>query len=118
MVKVSVILPIYNVAPYLAAAFDSILNQTLQEIEVIAVNDGSTDNSEEIIKRYQQKDTRIISISQKNRGLSGARNTGLSQAKGRYIYMMDSDDILGRPDALQMCYDYAEKHQADFIFFE
>ena len=118
MVKVSVILPIYNVAPYLAAAFDSILNQTLQEIEVIAVNDGSTDNSEEIIKRYQQKDTRIISISQENRGLSGARNTGLSQAKGRYIYMMDSDDILGRPDALQMCYDYAEKHQADFIFFE
>ena len=118
MVKVSVILPIYNVAPYLAAAFDSILNQTLQEIEVIAVNDGSTDNSEEIIKRYQQKDARIIFFSQENKGQSAARNLALRHATGKYIYMMDSDDILSRPDALQMCYNYAEKHQADFIFFE
>lgn len=64
MVKVSVILPIYNVAPYLEAAFDSILNQSLKEIEVIAVNDGSTDQSGDIIKQYQQRDSRIISFSQ------------------------------------------------------
>jgi glycosyltransferase involved in cell wall biosynthesis len=68
MVKVSIIMPIYNVAPYLEEAFDSILNQSLRDIEIIAVNDGSTDNSEEIIKKYQQKDKRIISFSQENQG--------------------------------------------------
>jgi glycosyltransferase involved in cell wall biosynthesis len=118
MVKVSVILPIYNVAPYLEAAFDSILNQSLKEIEVIAVNDGSTDQSGDIIKQYQQRDSRIISFSQENKGLSGARNTALRHATGKYIYMMDSDDMLSSPDALQLCYDYAEKNQADFIFFD
>lgn len=118
MVKISVILPIYNVAPYLAAAFDSLLTQTLQEIEVIAVNDGSTDNSEEIIKKYQQQDSRIISFSQENKGQSAARNLALRHATGKYIYMMDSDDLLSRPDALQLCYDYAEKNNAEFIFFD
>ncbi len=118
MVKVSVILPIYNVAPYLEAAFDSILNQSLKEIEVIAVNDGSTDQSEDIIKQYQQRDSRIISFSQENKGQSAARNLALQHATGKYIYMMDSDDMLSSPDALQICYDYAEKNQADFIFFD
>ena len=80
MIKVSVILPIYNVAPYLEEAFESILNQSLKEIEVIAVNDGSTDNSEEIVKRYQQLDSRIISFSQENQGQSVARN----QNKGKH----------------------------------
>lgn len=118
MIKVSVILPIYNVAPYLEAAFDSILNQSLKEIEVIAVNDGSTDQSEDIIKQYQQRDSRIISFSQENKGQSAARNLALRHATGKYIYMMDSDDMLSSPDALQLCYDYAEKNQADFIFFD
>ena len=118
MIKVSVILPIYNVAPYLEEALDSILNQTLKEIEIIAVNDGSTDNSEEIIKQYQQKDARIISFSQKNQGQSVARNLALQHATGEYIYMMDSDDILSSSDVLLTCYDYAEKNHADFIFFD
>lgn len=118
MVKVSVILPIYNVAPYLEESFQSIINQSLKDIEVIAVNDGSTDNSEEIIKRYQQRDPRIISIHQENQGLSGARNTALLHATGKYIYMMDSDDVLIATDALQTCYEYAEKNQADFVFFD
>ena len=108
----------YNVAPYLEDAFESVLNQSLKEIEVIAVNDGSTDNSEEIIKRYQQQDSRIIFFSQENKGQSAARNLALRQATGKYIYMMDSDDILSSPDALQICYDYAEKNHADFIFFD
>ena len=118
MVKVSVIMPIYNVAPYLEEAFDSILNQSLKDIEVIAVNDGSTDNSEEIIKKYQQKDKRIISFSQKNQGQSVARNLALQHATGEYIYMMDSDDVLTGPDVLLTCYEYAEKNHADFVFFD
>lgn len=118
MVKVSVILPIYNVAPYLDEAFQSILSQTLSEIEVIAVNDGSTDNSQELIDHYATQDGRIIVIQQENQGLSGARNTALQYATGKYIYMMDSDDIISNIDALRICYEYAEKNQADFIFFD
>ena len=118
MIKVSIILPIYNVAPYLEESLDSILNQTLKEIEIIAVNDGSTDNSEEIVKEYQQKDPRIIFFSQENQGQSVARNLALQHATGEYIYMMHSDDMLSSPDMLQTCYDYAEKNRADFIFFD
>ena len=118
MIKVSVILPIYNVAPYLDETFQSLLKQTLKEIEIIAVNDGSTDNSEEIIKKYQQLDSRIITFTQQNKGQSAARNLALIHAKGQYIYMMDSDDILTDSNALQICYEYAEKNQADFIFFD
>ncbi|MBO7045267.1 MAG: glycosyltransferase [Prevotella sp.] len=118
MVKVSVILPIYNVAPYLEEAFESILNQSLREIEVIAVNDGSTDNSEEIIKKYKKKDSRIIFFSQENQGQSVARNLALQHTTGEYIYMMDSDDVLSNPDVLLTCYNYAEKNHADFIFFD
>ena len=118
MVKVSIILPVYNVAPFLEEALDSILNQTLKEIEIIAVNDGSTDNSEEIIKKYQQKDSRIIYFSQENKGQSVARNVALQHATGEYIYMMDSDDVLSSPDVLLTCYEYAEKNHADFIFFD
>ena len=118
MIKVSVILPIYNVAPYLDETFTSILNQTLQEIEIIAVNDGSTDDSESIIKKYAQQDPRISYYEQDNQGQSVARNLALQHAKGKYIYMMDSDDVLADPDALRISYDYAEKNQADFIFFD
>ena len=118
MIKVSVILPIYNVAPYLDETFQSLIRQSLRDIEIIAVNDGSTDNSEDFIKKYQKLDSRIISFSQENKGQSAARNVALQHAKGKYIYMMDSDDILNNFEALQICYDYAEKNQADFIFFD
>ena len=118
MVKVSVILPIYNVAPYLEETFQSLLSQTLKDMEIIAVNDGSTDNSEEIIQKYRQLDSRVVSITQQNKGQSAARNLALQHAQGEYVYMMDSDDILQSPDALQVCYDYAEKNRADFIFFD
>lgn len=118
MVKVSVILPIYNVAPYLDETFQSLLNQSLQEIEIIAVNDGSTDESEVIIQKYAQQDSRISYYSQENQGQSVARNHALQYAKGQYIYMMDSDDVLADVNALSICYDYAEKCKADFIFFD
>lgn len=118
MIKVSIILPIYNVAPYLEESLDSILNQTLKEIEIIAINDGSTDNSEEIIRKYQQKDKRIIFFSQENQGQSVARNLALEHVSGEYIYMMDSDDVLSSPDVLLTCYEYAKRNEADFIFFD
>ena len=118
MIKVSVILPIYNVAPYLNETFQSILGQSLKDIEIIAVNDGSTDNSDDIVKKFQQIDNRIIYFTQENKGQSAARNLALQHATGKYIYMMDSDDVLKDSDALQTCYDYTEKNQADFIFFD
>ncbi len=118
MIKISVILPIYNVAPYLDETFQSLLNQSLKDIEIIAVNDGSTDNCEDIIKKYASQDPRIIYYRQENKGQSVARNVALQHAKGEYIYMMDSDDILASPDALKICYDYATENKADFIFFD
>ena len=118
MVKVSIILPVYNVGQYLDETFQSLLNQTLKEIEIIAVNDGSTDHSEEIIKKYVMQDSRISYFFQENQGQSVARNNALKYATGEYIYMMDSDDVLDNPDALSICYDYAEKCKADFIFFD
>lgn len=118
MVKVSVILPVYNVASYLDETFGSLLNQSLKEIEIIAVNDGSTDQSEAIIKKYMQQDSRISYYYQENQGQSAARNRALQHAIGKYIYMMDSDDILDDPNALQICFEYAEKHKADFILFD
>ena len=118
MVKVSVILPSYNVASYLDETIGSLLNQSLKEIEIIAVNDGSTDHSEEIIRKYMQQDSRISYFYQENQGQSVARNLALQHAIGDYIYMMDSDDVLGDPNALQIYYEYAEKYKADFIFFD
>lgn len=118
MVKVSIILPIYNVASYLEETFSSLINQSLQEIEIIAVNDGSTDNSEDIINQFKERDQRIVSFTQENQGQSVARNLALLYAKGKYVYMMDSDDYLDNPHALETCYLYAEKNHADFIFFD
>lgn len=118
MIKVSVILPVYNVASYLEETFESLIKQSLKEIEIIVVNDGSTDNSEEIIKKYAQNDPRIKSLHQENQGQSIARNHGLQYATGEYIYMMDSDDILYNPNALEICYNYSKRTEADFIFFD
>ena len=118
MTKVSVILPVYNVASYLDETFKSLLNQSLKEIEIIAVNDGSTDESEDIIRKYAAQDPRITFYSQKNQGQSAARNLALQHATGEYIYMMDSDDVLVDKDALLISYEYAEKCKADFIFFD
>lgn len=94
--KLSIIVPVYNVADYLAKCLDSLLAQDLpqNEYEIIVVNDGSTDNSEQIAQEYANKFVNIILINQENQGLSGARNTGIKQAKGEYIQFVDSDDYL------------------------
>ncbi len=91
--KVSVVMPVYNVEPYLRQCLDSVLNQTLKEIEIICVDDGSTDASLDILKEYAEKDKRITVITQKNLYAGVARNAGLSQAKGEYLSFLDSDDF-------------------------
>lgn len=115
--KVSVIIPVYNVGPYLEEALSSLCQQTLSDIEIIAVNDGSTDNSEDILKKFQEQDSRITYFNQSNRGQSAARNQALKHATGEYIYFMDSDDVIDT-DALRQCFGYADKTHADFIFFD
>lgn len=92
--KVSVIIPVYNVEEYLRDCLDSVVNQTLKEIEIICIDDGSTDNSLEILKEYAQKDKRFTVIKQQNHGASIARNCGLTCAKGEYVGFVDSDDWL------------------------
>ena len=89
---ISIIVPVYNVAPYLPQCLDSLVNQTYRDLEIICVNDGSKDNSLEILEEYAQKDKRIRIINQSNQGLSGARNTGIQQAQGEWTMFVDSDD--------------------------
>ena len=91
---VSVIVPVYNVSPYLREALDSVINQTYNELEIIIVDDGSTDGSCAICEEYAASDTRIKLIHQENRGLSGARNTGLECATGDFVAFVDSDDSI------------------------
>ncbi len=89
---ITIVLPVYNVAPYLAECLDSAINQTYRNLEIICVDDGSTDSSPEILKNYAAKDSRIRIITKANAGLGAARNTGLDAANGYYIYFLDSDD--------------------------
>lgn len=110
---ISVIVPIYNVAPYLRECLDSILFQTYSNLEIILVNDGSTDKSEDIAKEYL-KDPRVCLISQKNGGLSQARNVGMRQAKGDFIAFVDSDDYLSL-NFFQAMLEVALKYQVDFV---
>ena len=112
MVKVSIIVPVYNVDKYLEKCLDSLINQTLKDIEIICVNDGSTDNSLEILEKYSQKDNRIIIINQDNAGVSVARNSGMKIAKGQYIGFVDSDDWVDL-DFYEKLYNSAIANDAD-----
>lgn len=116
MIDVSVIIPVYNVSDYLKECLDSIINQTLNNIEIICIDDGSTDNSLDILKEYSKKDNRIKVISQENKGLGATRNVGMKIAVGKYIFFMDSDDYL-RFDALELLVDNAELNNSDFVCF-
>ena len=111
-IAVSVIVPVYNVALFLADCLESIIHQTLQNIEIIAINDGSTDKSPEILKQYAQKDKRIKIITQENKGLSAARNVGINEAQGEFISFVDSDDWID-PTFLEKLYQSAIAHKAD-----
>lgn len=94
MPKISIIVPVYNTEKYLAKCLDSLVNQTLTDIEIIIINDGSTDNSEKIIKEYQKKYSNIVYIKNTNHGQGHARNLGITAAKGEYLTFVDSDDYV------------------------
>lgn len=114
MAKISIGVPVYNVAEYLPQCLDSILNQTFQDFEVILVDDGSTDNSFEICQEYVAKDSRFRLIHQKNKGLAGARNTIIKNVKTEYIAWVDSDDWI-EENYLKLLVDTQEKTDADMV---
>lgn len=116
-VKVSVIVPVYNVEKYLRDCLDSVVNQTLEDIEIICVNDGSTDNSLAILEDYAEKDSRIRIINQENKGLGGARNTGLYNANGEYISFIDSDDWI-EPNTFEESYNMSKDLDLDMLMFQ
>ncbi len=116
-IKVSVIFPVYNVENYLRQCLNSVVNQTLKEIEIICVDDGSTDASAEILDEYAAKDSRITVLRQKNGGAGAARNNGLRIAKGKYLSFLDSDDFF-ELNMLEEAYNCAEKYSADLVIFK
>jgi len=112
---VSVIIPVYNVEKYIERTIDSCLVQTLREIEIIIVNDGSPDNSMAIINKKAAEDIRIIAIQKENGGVTSARNAGLSVATGKYIFFLDGDDYI-EFEALEQLVKIAEENEADYVF--
>ncbi len=114
MAKVSVLVPVYNVENYLAECLDSIISQTLEDIEIICVNDGSTDSSLEILEQYTAKDSRIKIIDKENGGLPSARNAGLDNATGEYVSFVDSDDHI-QPNMMSVLYNNAKSTNAEIV---
>ena len=112
MPKVSIIIPVYNVEDYLRECLDSVVNQTLKDIEIILVDDGSTDSSLSICQEYAQKDDRIIVLTQKNQGAGVARNNGIKIATGAYLSIIDSDDFFDL-SMLEKLYNKAVKYDLD-----
>ena len=111
-IKVSLVVPVYNEEKYLAKSIDSMLSQSLKEIELILVNDGSKDNSLAICEEYAKKDSRIKVINKKNEGACIARNTGIKKARGKYIQLVDADDYIEN-NMLEEQYEVAEKTKAE-----
>lgn len=114
---VTVIMPVYNTEPYIADAIGSILNQTLSNLELICIDDGSTDQSRVICDEYAANDGRVTVISQRNSGQGHARNKALKLTRGKYVYFMDSDDIL-LPEALEVICSEMIENKLDLLFFE
>ena len=117
MPKVSVIIPVYNVEKYLRQCLDSVINQTLQDIEIICVDDGSTDRSRSILEEYQKRNDRILLLRQQNQYAGVARNNGLKVAKGEYIFFMDGDDFCSNT-LLDETIELAEQTKADIVVFD
>ena len=115
MPLISIILPVFNGKNYIKKAIGSVLNQSLSDFELIVVNDGSTDDTQDIINSFD--DERIKVISQNNRGPGAARNSALRQVKGEYVMFLDSDDWYC-PDALQIAYGEAKNNCTDVSIFQ
>lgn len=116
MPQISVVVPVYNVEKYLMECLDSLANQTFEDFEVICVNDGSDDSSPDILEEYASEDERFKIVSQENKGLSGARNTGMNYIKGRYLLFLDSDDWL-ELNALELLYNHANALNSEMVIF-
>lgn len=114
--KVSVIMPVYNGEKYLEQCMDSVCAQSMKEIEIICVDDGSSDRSLGILQKYADKDSRVKIITQQNGGAGKARNTGMKKATGEYLIFLDSDDFFEK-DMIAKAYEEAEQYQADFVVF-
>ena len=117
MPQISVVLPVYNVEEYLRQCLDSLANQTFEDFEVICVNDGSGDSSLSILEEYASEDERFKIISQENKGLSGARNTGMDYIKGKYTIFVDSDDWL-ELNALEKLYNKITALDSDILMYK
>lgn len=113
-IKISIIIPVYNIAFYLDACLSSCVNQIFHDIEIIVVNDGSTDNSSEIIAEYAAKDERMIIITKNNEGVAIARKYGLDAARGDYVYFLDGDDFL-ETNTLEILYNEVIKQKSDYV---
>lgn len=111
-IKVSVIMPVYNAASYLDKTLETVCGQTLPEIEIICVDDGSTDNSKDIIEKFAQSDNRVTLLQQQNQYAGVARNNGFERAKGEYVVFWDSDDFF-KPEALEIMYNKSKEAEAD-----
>ena len=114
--KITVVLPVYNVEKYLPECLDSVINQTMDDIEIICIDDGSTDNSFEVLKKYQNKDNRIRIFSFTNKGLGPARNRGIDRAHGEYVAFVDTDDWL-ELDFCEKIYESAKNTNSDIVLF-
>lgn len=114
MSKVSIIVPVYNVENYLSRCLNSLINQTLKDIEIICVNDGSTDGSSAILEEFAQKDSRIRIVNKENGGLSSARNEGLKYVTSDYVGFVDSDDWI-EPDTYESALSAVQKTNADIV---
>ncbi len=114
---VSVIVPVYNVEKYLIECVDSVINQTYKNLEIILVDDGSTDSSENICDEYRKIDKRIKVIHKENGGLSDARNVGLKNSNGEFVYFLDSDDYI-QTDSLNLLVENINSYNSDFVFFD
>ncbi|MDD6388172.1 MAG: glycosyltransferase family 2 protein [Bacilli bacterium] len=116
MDKISIIVPVYNAQKYLKKCINSIINQTYKNIEILLINDGSIDNSLEICKEYEKKDSRIIVINKKNKGVSNTRNVGIKKSTGDYIVFIDSDDWF-ELDAIETMYNIIKEKNLDMVRF-
>ncbi len=114
---VSIIIPVYNMEKYLSDCLESVVNQTYKNLEIICVDDASTDHSVSVLEKYANRDARIQIIkNEKNGGLSFSRNKGFERARGKYTYYLDSDDCL-KENAIEKLYGYAEEYDTDAIYF-
>ena len=112
--KVSVVVPVYNVEKYLRECLDSLLAQKLKDIEIIVVNDGSTDSSADIAAEYAARDSRVRLISKENEGYGKTMNRGFSEARGEYVGIVESDDFAD-PRMFKDMYKFAKKHDLDLV---